>query len=102
MTNKCFQSGRCCKIFLINLTEEEYKSGKYKTHGSEFGITEDFKEAEISGANTLEQKEDGSCVYLKDNKCSIHATRPKVCRAFFCTSKEEKFQDMIKMVNEVK
>ena len=53
---KCDQCGVCCKLFLINLTEKEYKSGKYKTQFEEFGLTKDFKEAEMCGANIITQK----------------------------------------------
>jgi len=99
---KCYQSGVCCKLFFINLTEEEYKSGRYKTQFEEFGMVEDFDEAQESGANILEQQEDGSCIYFKEGQCSIHKTRPQACRDFFCESKEEKYKHMVEMVNKVK
>ena len=132
---KCSQCGVCCKLFVINLSEEEYKSGKYKTQFEEFGITSDFTEAEYSGANIITQKDDGSCIYQepvvleyaqeytrfkkwivdfvhwletkgifptyqKDNKCSIHETRPEVCRKFFCT--DPSFKSMICKIDEYK
>ncbi|MFC1649068.1 YkgJ family cysteine cluster protein [Nanoarchaeota archaeon] len=100
--NKCLASGVCCRLFLINLNEEEYNSGKYETELGEFGHIKDFKKAEACGANILKKKEDGSCVYLKDNMCSIHATRPQSCRAFFCTSKKRQYKDMIAQINNVK
>ena len=87
---------------MINLTEEEYKSGKYKTMFEEFGIVENFEEAEQDAANIIAQKEDGSCIYLKDGKCSIHDFRPKACRLFFCDSKDEKFKVMIDKIREYK
>ena len=102
MKPRCIQSGACCRLFFINLTEEEYKSGKFKTQFEEFGMVEDFDEAQESGANVLEKNEDGSCVYLKDNKCSIHEKRPEACREFFCTSEKPKFQKMIQIVNAYK
>lgn len=94
---KCSQCGVCCRLFLINLNEEEYLSRKYKTVFEEFGLME-FKEAELTGANILEQKEDGSCVYLEKGRCSIHKKRPLVCRKFFCSSKEEGLKDMIQKI----
>ena len=102
MANKCFECGTCCKLFLINLTEEEYKSGKYKTQFEMFGLINDFKEAERCAANIIEQKEDGSCVYLKEGKCSIHQIRPKSCREFFCTSKNKRFKGMIEKIKQSK
>lgn len=85
---ECKQCGICCKLFLINLSEEEYKSKTYKTQFDEY--TDDFEEAELCGMNILAQNEDGSCIYLKDGKCSIHERRPQVCRNFFCESGEPK------------
>ena len=96
----CKQCGVCCKLFLINLTEKEYRSGRYDTMFDEF--VEDFEEAEMVGANVLKQKEDNSCIYLKDNKCSIHNFRPESCKNFFCESKEEKFKKMIETIKEAK
>ena len=99
---KCSQCGTCCRLFLINLTEEEYKSGKYKTMFDEFGVTDNFEEAEMCAANTLAQKEDGSCIYLKADKCSIHENRPNSCKNFFCSSKNPEFREMIKKIKQYK
>ena len=97
---KCSQCGVCCRLFLINLSEEEYRSGRYKTMFDEF--VSNFEEAELVGANILAQKEDNSCIYLKDNKCSIHESRPQSCRNFFCTSKDEGFKEMIEKIKAKK
>ncbi len=100
MSYKCSQCGLCCSLFLINLTKEECQSGKYKTQFEEFGLIDDFNEASKIGGNFLKQKEDGSCVYLNDNKCSIHQTRPQVCKEFFCSSKKKRFQGMIRQIEK--
>ena len=97
---KCDQCGVCCKLFLINLTEEEYKSKFYKTQFEEFGLIEDFQEAEMCGANIITQKEDDSCIYQKDNQCSIHTKRPEACKAFFCKSNNPKFKVMIEEIKK--
>lgn len=99
MTKKCLQCGLCCRLFLINLNEAEYKSGKYKTIFEKFGMVENFSEAQKYGFNILTQKKDGSCVYLKNNLCSIHTDRPSVCRGFFCHSKSLKFTKMREMID---
>ena len=95
-------SGVCCRLFLINLNEEEYHSREYKTVFDDFDHIKDFEEAEQTGANILRQKEDGSCIYLENNLCSIHERRPEVCTKFFCNTKKEHFQGMVKKVNEFK
>ena len=97
----CEQCGVCCKLFVINLNKKEYFSGKYKTIFAKFGKFE-FVEAELTGANLLDQKEDGSCIYLKQGKCSIHNFRPQVCRNFFCDSKDPWFIPMIEKINNAK
>ena len=99
---KCSQCGVCCKLFVINLNEEEYRSGKFKTVFEKFGNF-DWREAELIGAHLLAQKEDGqTCIYLQEGKCSIHEVRPQVCRDFFCDSKEEWHQEMIEKINKYK
>ena len=100
MIDKCFQCGICCRLFLVNLSEEEYRSGKYRTQFEEFGLIDDFHKATLYGANTLKQKENGECIYLKENTCSIHKTRPQVCREFFCTYKLKKFRYMIEQIEK--
>lgn len=102
LIDKCSRCGICCGIFLINLSEEEYKSGKFKTQFENFGLIDDFKKASLCGANILKQKKDGSCIYLKASKCSIHKRRPKVCRQFFCASKLKKFKNMIQQIEKEK
>ena len=102
MINKCSECGVCCKLFLINLSEEEYKSNKFRTQFEGFGLVNDFVEAEMCGANIIEQNEDGSCFYLKNNKCSVHERKPEACRNFFCTSKNKAFKGMIDKINERK
>ena len=98
MIDKCFQCGICCRLFLVNLAEEEYRSGKYRTQLEEFGLIDDFHKAAACGANILKQKEDSNCIYLKGNKCSVHKISPQVCREFFCASKSKKFRKMIEQI----
>jgi len=99
MAKKCRKCGRCCKLFLINLNEVEYKSITYKTMFEKFGIIKNFSEAKKYGMNILSQNKDNSCVYLKNNSCSIHQDRPRLCREFFCTSKSKKFEKMRKILS---
>lgn len=100
MINNCNGCGLCCRFFLINLSKEEYESGDCQTMFEEYGVMEDFEKAEECGVNFLAQKSDGSCIYLVENKCSIHDKRPKVCRDFFCTSKKKEFEGMVKIIRE--
>ncbi|HUW21325.1 MAG TPA: YkgJ family cysteine cluster protein [Candidatus Bathyarchaeia archaeon] len=102
MADKCSQCGLCCRLFSVNLTEKEYRSGKYRTQFEDLGLIDDFNQAAACGANILKQKADGSCFYLKRNKCSIHEIRAQVCREFFCTSKLKKFRKMIEQIEKTR
>lgn len=55
-----------------------------------------------SKVHILDKNTDGSCVYLKNKLCSIHASRPKVCQNFFCSTKSKKFQKMVKIISQSK
>jgi len=98
LIRKCSQCGICCRLFLINLTQEEWRSGWYKTQLKEFGFDDDFDIVQKYGGNILTQKKDGSCIYLNNNVCSIHKRRPQSCRDFFCASTSKKFRGMISMI----
>jgi|WetSurMetagenome_2_1015567.scaffolds.fasta_scaffold23824_4 Fe-S-cluster containining protein len=98
MTKKCNGCGLCCKLFYINLSKEEYLSGKFKTELGEYGVIENFAKVKGCGANLLAKNADGSCVYLKNNLCGIHTDRPNVCREFFCTTRAKKFEGMVEEI----
>ncbi len=98
----CSQCGICCKLFLINLTQEEWLSGGYKTELQEFALDDNFDTMQQYGGNILSQKKDGSCIYLKNNSCSIHKRRPQSCRDFFCESTLKKFKGMISLIKKGK
>jgi len=90
----CSMCGLCCQLFLINLNETEYRSGRYQTVFPDLEIFDDFDMATSCGANIVAQKNDGSCIYLVGGKCTIHEARPAVCREFFCRGTETKFEGM--------
>src|SRR4030042_3777208 len=94
----CSMCGLCCKLFWINLNEKEYYSGKYLTVFDDIKVYNDFTTAKECGANLLKQQKNGSCIYLQANKCSIHERRPAVCRQFFCSGTEKKYEKMRNMV----
>jgi len=98
----CSQCGLCCQLFLINLSEVEYRSREYQTIFSDLALFEDFDAAASCGANILGQHTDGSCIYLAEGKCSIHERRPQVCRNFFCKGNEPEFAQMRKDIEEAR
>jgi Fe-S-cluster containining protein len=78
----------CCRMdWFIDLSSEEYASGRYQTDvmctltGKE---CLDYSPHCINRRYRLAKYEDRVCVYLKENRCSIYAERPKTCRDFEC------------------
>ena len=98
----CSQCGICCRLFLVNLNQKEWMSGKYKTQLKGFDLNDDFNNIQRYGGNILSQKKDGSCIYLRNNLCSIHKKRPQSCNDFFCASTLKKLRGMIEMINKRK
>lgn len=98
----CSLCGRCCRLFLINLNKKEWESGWYETELEKYIDEKDFKLVQFFGGNILQRKNDGSCIYLINNLCSIHKKRPQVCKDFLCNSTSKKFQGMIEIINSHK
>ena len=78
----------CCRQWVVNLDNDEFRSGLYKTVVFCKLHKDSCKNIKISCMNReyqLERKKDGSCIYLSpNNKCSIYKKRPKVCVDFSC------------------
>jgi len=100
MVGSCAQCGICCRLFYINLTQKEWESETYETQVKASEIYDKFRIVQGYGGNILCQKNDGSCIYLKNNMCSIHTRRPQSCKDFFCTSKAVKFKGMVSMIKQ--
>jgi Fe-S-cluster containining protein len=98
MVNSCKNCGACCTLFLVNLSRNEYASGRYQTQLQEHGVIKNFAHAQRCGAHLVAKNADDSCIYRVDNRCRIHAARPQVCRDFFCTSRAKKFAGMVKAI----
>jgi len=100
LVDSCFQCGVCCRLFSINLNEEEWKSGQFETVIKTVDTNELFTTVEQYGGNIIKEQKDGSCIYLKGDLCSIHERRPQACRDFFCASKDKKFKNMIQIIKK--
>ena len=98
MANSCKNCGACCTLFLVNLSRNEYASGRYQTLLQDHGVIKNFAHAQRCGAHLVAKNADDSCIYRVDNRCRIHAARPQVCRDFFCTSRAQKFAGMVEAI----
>lgn len=102
MKNTCNGCGLCCKLFYINLSKVEYESDKYQTIFRDIYKDTNYVKARECGAIFLDKKENEECIYLINNKCSIHDRRPVVCRNFYCSSKSKKFEKMRRIIEEAR
>lgn len=78
---KCDACGVCCGALELGPLQpgEEKSLNIYKRHGKYY-----IKRVDQSWAPWAP---DGVCVYLNpEMKCSIHDTKPKMCRKWYCTS----------------
>ncbi|MDF2577353.1 MAG: hypothetical protein K0S74_837 [Chlamydiales bacterium] len=86
---KCTQCGRCCtgSPGYVWLTEEEMQAMAKYLDMSLTQFTQRYVRKVNGRFSLLEyanQEEWGKydCVFLKDNRCSIHPVRPKQCRTY--------------------
>jgi hypothetical protein len=78
----------CCRMdWHIDITPEEFASGRIR---SEVICRLSNKECQSTSPQCtnrryqLARQEDGSCIHLRENRCSIYPERPKTCRDFDC------------------
>lgn len=80
----CQQCGKCCKdlqgyVYVTNKELEKISRGLKITN-------ETFKKKYLSKNGKLKPhlkaKKNGSCIFLKSQRCSIYEFRPKQCRTY--------------------
>jgi len=75
---KCAACSRCCYHKKIQLNPYELA----RLARSQNMSAAAFRERYVTDHVYLRQKPDGSCVFLGDGGCTIHADRPLVCRLY--------------------
>ena len=83
---RCEKCGLCCgdtkdKVRRILLLEIEAERISQKTHKSLNGFAEKLGGFEPY-THMMKKTEDGKCVFLKDNLCTIYHSRPLICRFY--------------------
>ena len=69
---KCMQCGNCCRFKIIELTPDDVK----RLEGA--GCTDFIDNKKPDRMRRV----NGKCVFLADDKCTVHEHRPRVCREF--------------------
>lgn len=75
---RCNACSRCCRDKIIQVNPYELAR---LSHGLGLPVAEVVGRYTDGGVH-LRQREDGSCVFLGDAGCSVHADRPLVCRLY--------------------
>ncbi len=105
------ETSACCSLFFVPITEEEYTSGRYE--GVAVKVTSEAAEQleashrlprnplRVDGAPAyyLEGVPGEPCPYLKNNRCSIYAQRPMICRTYSCVGDARITEEMRKLKN---
>lgn len=85
---KCTECGKCCNHIDILLSPYDvYKLARWLNKTVLQLIDEEVISIHRGNSSNmpmamLKQAESGPCEFLKDNKCSIHEFRPKICRLY--------------------
>lgn len=74
----CGSCRACCHSLIVLMPERGDDVSRYQTQQLSNGML------------ALATKEDGSCVYLGEDGCTIHPDHPAICKAFDCAG----FYDM--------
>lgn len=76
----------CCRIYVVHLTAEEVRSGRYL-----WDLGEPYR---------LMRRDDGSCHYLDEATlaCRIWHDRPYVCRRYSCSEERQIWDDFSQQV----
>lgn len=102
------ETSACCYMFYVPITEEEYSSGRYE--GVAVSVSPEAADQlesthrlpknplRVPGEPVyyLEGVPGEPCPYLKDNRCSIYAHRPLICRTYSCVNDPRITEDMRK------
>lgn len=98
--NPCRPCANCCTNVIIRVKEEDILRWKKENRQDILLCLEEIS----PGAVFMIRKKNGECIFLTEKGCSIHSTRPKVCRDFPKNKAHaEKFscklKDALKLVN---
>jgi Fe-S-cluster containining protein len=77
----------CCREWDVTISYDEYVSGQYEAETACVLTNKPCRDTSqpcLSRWYRLSKHDDKSCIYLKDDLCSIYSVRPNTCREFQC------------------
>ena len=93
---KCDMCGKCCsyEIPITILDISRVAKGLELSCKEVFDKYIEREVSENSGIFKIKKKENAECVFLKNNKCSIHDFEPNICKFYFCQIPNKKESGM--------
>ncbi len=90
---QCRKTGDCCKRFISNgprvttseqtLIVQTLENQEILEHLQSIGFTKGLVKENVENKGSLPIiKNQGTCVFLKNDECLIHQTKPKVCKDY--------------------
>lgn len=77
-TVPCAGCTACCRNALVFIMEE------YGDNHQLYDTFEAFNPMTKKWGRAIRQQENGDCAHLIDNRCTVYAARPSICRAYDC------------------
>src|SRR5208283_1266529 len=77
----CTACANCCRVTEVGITEKDIEKLAKFVGASEGEFVEQFTACDESGALIL-KKNEGGCVFLEGNLCSVYEARPHNCVNF--------------------
>jgi Fe-S-cluster containining protein len=69
---KCMMCGNCCRFRVVPIDKEDVR--RLEEAG--------YKDFYVKKGELMMKRVNGKCVFLKEDKCTVHKFRPRVCREF--------------------
>lgn len=78
----CTLCGNCCRDRVVVLYEEDVRRLKQAGHRNFYEPTEELERKLTKAPYKMKMREDGSCIFLRGNLCSVYEQRPDTCRRY--------------------
>jgi Fe-S-cluster containining protein len=78
----CTQCANCCRMATAKVTERDVDRLARHFRVKPARIMSDYVVPDAEEGHILRRREDGECVFLSGNLCTVYEARPDVCRRY--------------------